>query len=40
MWGFAEVLGIFFTVLRVYGPVLRHSYMYVSQWLSGPNVGK
>ena len=25
MWGFAEVSGIVFTVLRVYGPVLRHS---------------
>ena len=27
MWGFAEVSGIFFTVLRVYGPILRHSYV-------------
>ena len=26
MWGFAEVLGKFFTVLRVYGPILRHSH--------------
>ena len=25
MWGLAEVSGIFFTVLRVYGPILRHS---------------
>ena len=27
MWGFAEVSGIVFTVLRVYGPdpILRHS---------------
>ena len=26
MWGFAEVSEFFITVLRVYGPVLRHSY--------------
>ena len=26
MWGFAEVSGFVFTVLRVYGPILRHSY--------------
>ena len=25
MWGFAEVSGICITVLRVYGPILRHS---------------
>ena len=25
MWGVAEVSGIVFTVLRVYGPILRHS---------------
>ena len=26
MWGFAEVSGIIFTVLRVYGPILHHSH--------------
>ena len=26
MWGFAEVSGMFLTVLRVYGPILRHSF--------------
>ena len=29
MWGFAEVSGNVFTVLRVYGPILRHSYVSV-----------
>ena len=26
MWGFAEVSGFFSTVLRVYGPILRHAF--------------
>ena len=29
MWGFAEVSGIVFTVLCVYGPILRHSHVHV-----------
>ena len=29
MWGFAEVSGFFFTVLLVYGPILRHSSVFV-----------
>ena len=28
MWGFAEVSGIFVTVLGVYSPILRHAYAF------------